>query len=532
MSQEIDSIMKQNNKGLASERQKFDLDTFHATKRRPAGTTNMSHIEIDLYNKFVMPDFNESYLHYLTGANSTLDVDFLKRGEKDMRRFAEGLAGKLTQETYTLLMNGELTMESVMKAMNIWPPNAAETKYSNLIKRFYKDSEGNIRDHKVDNNIVMEPDNLYNAVMLSHITNDHLKTAVLFQCLREVYANCTRDYVQRTLLYCNKCNPEKVVKPLEKVRHRNINEDLLPLERVHIEVFAPFEEEVDQNEPNGVPKEVKIEGKFSHVFYCRDFRTRYVWCFPLKNMKYKTLIQNIAMFFMTVLNEPPIFVESSTIDREDLQEIFEKLAETYGLKLGIGFANYTKFHAQGIKRFKTHLHRAKSECINDWLMCLKQGVYQANRIIEKQLGRQSNVLMAELAGKYDRDIRKKKLKFVEQSFAENIKTYPKSGGCVYIEDASDYEKIMTRIGYMGGNKSKKTTEFTLLEEDEEAEGPLAESEKRTETVTSAVKRKRSQKQKSTMESTDPHEEEEEEGEEEKNASIAKRRTRRSTKSKN
>ncbi|KAL3233081.1 DNA replication fork-blocking protein FOB1 [Nakaseomyces bracarensis] len=516
MSQEIESIRKQNNQAIATERQKFDLETFHATKRRPAGTTNMSHIEIELYNKFVMPDFNESYLDYLTGEESTLDIEFLKRGDKDMRRFAEGLAGKLTQETYTLLMEDKLTMESVMKAMNIWPPNAAETKYSNLIKRFYKDNEGNIRDNKVDNNIVMEPDKLYDAVMLAHITNHHLKTAVLFQCLREVYANCTRDYVQRALLYCNKCNPDRKVKPLEKVRHRNINEDLLPLERIHIEVFAPFEEENDGNEPG---KEVKIEGKFSHVFYCRDFRTRYVWCFPLKNMKYKTLVQIIATFFMTVLNEPPIFVESSTIDQEDLKEIFEKLAEKYGLKLGIGFANYTKFHAQGIKRFKTHLHRSKSECIDDWLMCLKQGVYQANRVFEKQLGKQSNVLLSELCGQYERDIRKKKTKFIEQSFAENIKTFPKSGGCVYSEDITDYQKIMERIGYLGGNRSKKSKEFPELEEEDE--------EELQETVngesSQSPKRKRSQKKSTTNANSEINDNQED--------PIAKRRPRRSTKSK-
>ena len=472
--QDVDAIMKMNGTNLPSERPKFDIDGFRATKRRPAGTSNMSSTELELYNKFVMPALDETYEDYLVGEDSTIDVDFLKRGEKDMRRFAEGLAGKLTQETYTLLMNNNLTMETVMKAMNIWPPNAAETKYSNLIKRFYKDKEGNIRDAKVDNNIVLEPDKLFNLILTAHLKNGHLKTAVLFQCLREVYANCTRDFVQTALFYCNRCNPDRYIKPIEKVRHRNINEELLPLERVHIEVFAPFEkEEGDIKQEDSQNPYIKIEGKYSHVFYCRDFRTRYVWCFPLKNMKFKTLVDNIATFFMTVLYDPPIFVESSTIDRDDLKEIIELLASKYGLKLGLGFANFTKFHAQGIKRFKTHLHRAKSECADDWLMCLKQGTYSANRVIERQLGKASNILFTELMGQFERDMRKKKLKYIEQSFSENIKTYPKSGGCIFIEHVQDYEKTMESIDRTGTYKSGRKADQLPAEDTPTSHGPVA-----------------------------------------------------------
>lgn len=213
--------------------------------------------------KFRMPKVGETLEKYGNGLNDEL----LARGRLDFIKYQESVKGQLTQEQFDLVRSSALTAENLMSTSDKLHSGNIETKFLLLKRRFYVDADGTVRDFKCDDTVVCEPESLFDLIMCGHLKNGHIHWRRLHHYLRRKYANTTRAFAQICVRYCSECNPEEVLRPYRKFRHTNIYSGLLPLERVHVEIIAPF------------PK--LIEGLYSHVLYLRDYYSRFVWMQPL-----------------------------------------------------------------------------------------------------------------------------------------------------------------------------------------------------------------------------------------------------------
>lgn len=310
---------------------------------------------------FIAPLMGESYKEY---ANSYMDMELLERGERDVLKFQESINGQVLHPIYELIRTNTLTPETLASNSDKWDKDSAESKYMFLMRRYYT-LDGVVRDRRKGDKIVCEPLCIFDLIMCAHLMNDHLTYKPIYTCLNKIYSNITRDFVQMAVRYCSSCNPDGHLRPLEKYRHKNIFKGLLPLERVHIEVFDIFDGEL-------------LSGRYSHVLYCRDYNTRFVWMAPLKNTKFKHLVSTVGTMLLDMI-KVPIFLESSTLDKQDLFDICEQLCGKYNMRIGLGTNNSSQFHINGIKRMKKLLNERKSDCVADWNMCLRYGPHHLNR---------------------------------------------------------------------------------------------------------------------------------------------------------
>lgn len=389
-------------------------------------------------SQFIYPRMGESCKEY---ANSYVNTELLERGEKDVLKYQESINGQVLQPIYELLRTESLTPETLASNSDKWDKDSAEFKYMFLKRRYYAE-DGVVKDRRKNDKIVCEPLCIFDLIMCAHLMNDHLNYKPIYTCLNKIYSNITRDFVQMAVRYCSSCNPDGRFRPLEKYRHKNIFKGILPFERVHIEIFDVFDGE-------------QISGKFSHVLYCRDYHTRFVWLRPLRNTKFKHLVSTFGALLLS-LTYIPVFIESSTLGKQDLFDICEQLCGKYGLRLGLGANESSQFHINGIKRMKKLLHNQKGECISDWNMCLRYGPFYLNNHHNTLAGGIPSNLLYCSDQMNRKDFKLKQQKTIDELPAQNVVQVSK--GLLYLEsensdpfdeeeeqyeDFSDVDNLMT-----------------------------------------------------------------------------------------
>lgn len=346
-----------------------------------------------------------------------LNLQLLGRGEREIMNYQCSLNGHLNEDVYELIRTNNLSPDT-LAALN---PNmtrlAAEPKFIFLKRRYYLDLNGLIHDHLRNDRIVCEPVFVFDMIMGCHLMNDHGTYNNVFQSLADFYSNITRDLTVKTLQYCSKCNPEEKIERLEKFKHRNIYKKVMPLERIHIELIEPFKDE-------------KIEKKYSHILYARDYHSRYVWALPVKDLKFKKIVKSLSEFLFTLMRQP-IFIETTSIPESDMFDICETIAKRYGVRIGLGTRKLSRFHCHGVTQMKRRLNLHKEECLNDWNMCLKYGVIEYNRAFNDRAGATpSDMLCSEV-----HEIGQKFKDKIEQILDDSTeKSVVKTGnGLLYIE---------------------------------------------------------------------------------------------------
>lgn len=375
---------------------------------------------VNMKGTYRVPQMGKSYLKY---AESNLNLGLLKRGEREVLRFQATVNGHLTEDTYELIRTNKLTPESLVAINPKLSKFSAEPKYIFLKRRYYLDNNGLIHDHLRKDRVVCEPIYVFDMIMGCHLMNNHGSYKGVFHSLADFYSNITRDLVNKAIQFCSICNPDEKIERLEKYKHRNIYKSIMPLERIHLEIIEPFDGD-------------KIEDKYSHILYARDYHSRYVWLLPLRSVRFKKLVNVIANFLLQLVRQP-IFIETLSLDWQDMFDICEKVAEKYQMQIGLGTRKPNNFHAAGIRQIKRKLNDHKDECLSDWNMCLKYGPIAHNRAFSDRAGAIPSDLLCS-------EVHEIGLKFkdkVEQILDDSgSKTVVKIGnGLIYLEvsDGSD-----------------------------------------------------------------------------------------------
>lgn len=368
-------------------------------------------------NDYVTPKLGEPHVTYSTDLN----VELLERGGRDFIKYLESVKGQLTQAQYELIKTDTLTLETLLAVTDGLMPSNAEAKYLFLKRRYYVDSDQIVRDHKRDDTIVCEPELMYELIVSGHLLNNHLHWRKLHRFLKSQYSNITRDFVQMCARYCSECNPQEEVKPFTKFKHTNAYQGLLPLERIHVEIFKPF------------GTDELIEEKYSHVLYCRDYHSRFVWLSPLTGITFRELVPQLTEFLLS-LPRLPIFLETTTLDRQDMFDMCEYIARKYQLAIGLGLNNSSNFYKNGIERMKYLLQTNKKKCAKDWGMCLKYGSYHNNTAYNPRIMGFSNDLLCNEVSSCGKKFKLKREKIIHELFAHNVVTLKDTGGMVYVEN--------------------------------------------------------------------------------------------------
>lgn len=260
----------------------------------------------------------ESYTEYV---DSYLNLELLERGERETPIFLESLTRQLTQKIYELIKTKSLTADTLQQISDKYDGVVAENKLLFLQRQYYVDDEGNVRDGRNNDKIYCEPKHVYDMVMATHLMNKHLRGKTLHSFLFSHFANISHAIIDWVQQFCSKCNKKGKIKPLKEYKRPDMYDKLLPMERIHIEVFEPFNGEA-------------IEGKYSYVLLCRDYRSSFMWLLPLKSTKFKHLIPVVSSLFLTFARVP-IFVTSSTLDKDDRSLALENIFQKRGLGLAL-----------------------------------------------------------------------------------------------------------------------------------------------------------------------------------------------------
>ncbi|CAR25190.1 replication fork barrier binding protein FOB1 [Lachancea thermotolerans CBS 6340] len=375
--------------------------------------------------EFDMPAVGEPIEKYHNGLN----LELLERGRLDFIKYQESVKGQLTQDQFDLVRSCSLTEDNLMTTSDKLHAGNVETKFLLLKRRYYVDADGIVRDYKCSDTVVCEPELMFDLIMCGHLKNGHLHWRRLHSYLRHNYANTTRAFAQICVKYCSQCNPEEELRPYKKFRHTNIYSGLLPLERVHVEIISPFSE--------------AIEGTYSHVLFFRDYYSRFVWMQPLKGDDVRDITKGLLATLL-LLPRIPIFIETSTIDRQDLFEACEDVAGQYSLYIGLGMSQSSTFQKNGVERLRYLLQRNEEQCLRSWYMCLKYGATNHNLNYNARiLGVPGNLLHSTVCD-YGRQFELKREDLIEKLFARNVVEIKVSGrrrGIIYLEDETSAFKM-------------------------------------------------------------------------------------------
>ena len=374
--------------------------------------------------EFLFPEVGESHKIQMEHG---LHMDLLGRGSKDLLRFQESLNSHLTQPMFDLIRTDNLTPESLANANKRWSYKSDE-KYWFLNRRYHANCDNQVIDSRKGNKILCSPNNIFDMIVCSHLINNHMTCRHVHRNLFRRFANISRDMVNAALKYCSVCNPNEEIRPLEKNKHKNSYKGLMPMERIHIEVFQVFEGK-------------KIENKYTHILYFRDYHSRFVWLFPLKKLSFKHMVNVTSTFLLTTVRLP-IYLESSTIERKDLFDMIGIIAVKYDMKLGLGSGNSDKFHVSGINSVIQLLENNKDECLKDWNMCLKFGQnFHNNKYNIKCMGIPIDLLYHEIHNS-GFQYRVKQEKTFDETFAQNVVLLNDDRGVIYIEDREYSDPII------------------------------------------------------------------------------------------
>ncbi|AMD18918.1 HBR017Wp [Eremothecium sinecaudum] len=366
---------------------------------------------------FMVPRFNLN-LYQLA---PYLDHDWLDQGRGELMKLINTLKGQLTQEIYSLIKTNMLTTQSLLNCCDKVTVATVENKYV-LLQRRYSVENGCVVDHKREDLPVVEPDNVFDTIIAAHLINDHLPWRKIHHHIKKLFANITRDFTNLAVLYCSHCNSDRNIKRFLRYKHYNINEKIMPLERCHIEVFAPFNDDGTE----------KIEGKYSHVLYCRDYHSRFVWMLPLEGITLRDLVPAVTTLLCTMIRIP-IFIETATLDRQDMFDLLEHIAKKYKLKIGLGINSGTDFQRNGVTRAKSLFAEYKDECKDDWNICLRLIINRLNQVYsDRARGIPSDLLCNQVSNIAQR-FKLKQRKIIDELFADNVVQFKEGGGMIYLE---------------------------------------------------------------------------------------------------
>ncbi|SCV04368.1 LAMI_0H15566g1_1 [Lachancea mirantina] len=377
----------------------------------PASGRENSNIGND---EFKRVKIGEPFTRYASGLNQEL----LERGRLDFFKYRDSVKGQLSQIQFELIQSNALTIDTLMSTTDTLHPKNAETKYLLLKRRFYVDSEGNVRDHKRRDSLLCDPDLIYDLIICSHLKNDHLSWRKLHHYMRHDFANITRAFVQMCTRYCSGCNPQEFVKPFTKFRHNNIYKGLMPLERVQVEILTPFER--------------PIQNKFPQLLFCRDYYSRFIWLLPLKD---QSKLTSVLATYLLSLPRMPMFLETVTIDRLVLFETCQEIARLYELFIGLGSCKFSTFQRNGINRLTVLLQNNQDACIKDWNMCLKKAASDNTAYNPRILGIPSDVFH-EAIPDYGKEFEYKRETVIDELFAKNVAVFERDRrrcGMLYLE---------------------------------------------------------------------------------------------------
>ncbi|AAS54575.2 AGR086Cp [Eremothecium gossypii ATCC 10895] len=354
--------------------------------------------------------------------DGSLEHEWIDRGRGELRKIMKTVKGQLTQEIYDLIASDTLSTQKLLECCDKVTPNTVENKYV-LLKRRYVAKGGIVIDRKRKDAPVIEPDSLFDMIMSAHLINDHMPWRKVYQHMKGLYANVTRELTNMVTGYCSHCNMDRSVRRFSRYKHYNVHEKLMPLERCHVEVFAPFDDE-------GVEK---IQGKYSHLLYCRDYHSRFIWLLPLEGIAFRYLLPALAQLLCTMIRVP-IFLETATLDRQDMFDICEVIARRYKFKIGLGLNSGTEFQKNGIKRVKQLLSEYKEECQDDWNMCLRLVLSRVNQTYADRVrGIPSDLLCNEIPN-ISMKFKQKQKKIIDQLYAHHVVHFKEAGGMIYLED--------------------------------------------------------------------------------------------------
>ena len=371
--------------------------------------------------EFFYPEVGQSYERT---ADSYLDMNMFKLGKKELNKYLKTINGQLPQPIYELIKSDTLNPDTLTSNSRFTRGNA-ETKYLYLKRRYFVGQDNDVHDKKREDRTVCQPDLLYDLIINAHLMNSHIGYQPLHAYLSKIYSNASRECIRLSVKFCSLCNSERKIPKLEKKTHVNIYKNLFPFERIHIEIFEPFKGQL-------------IEKKYSHILYCRDYHSRFVWLFPLKSIKFKQLTSAISKFFLN-LPRIPIYLETSSMERQDIFDICQRIITKYHLQLGLGIIATSTFHSNGITRMKHLLALHEDECINDWTMCLKYGSRFYNKSNVTTARGVPNELLCKEINNCSEKFEIKKKQVIEGLPLQNLVSVENGKGMIYLEEGNNIQ---------------------------------------------------------------------------------------------
>ena len=312
--------------------------------------------------KLKVPSYGMKFLRL---AGDDVDIDFLKEGEKNIVEYQSGINGHLNEELYEMVRTNTLSIDALCEMYPTWHRCTVSGKYMFLTKRYHVSEKGIIHDRNRGDKVVCEPVQVYDIIMSTHLMNDHSSFYKVYDSLTDFYANITRSLVAKAIQYCSVCNPQKELVPLRNKTLRKILNSMCSYEKIQVEIIEPFPGE-------------KIEGRYSHIMLFRDFHSRYRWIRPLKNVRFKKIVKTLGEFLLEI-PRPPMYLETMTLEWQDMFDICEEVSKRYHFSIGLGTQKPLSNLSLYIGRLKKCLERKKTECLQDWNMCVKYGVTIDNR---------------------------------------------------------------------------------------------------------------------------------------------------------
>lgn len=367
-----------------------------------------------------------------------LDQDMLIEGRLQLEKEINTVKGQLTQPIYDLLHSDALTKENLLGASDKVTNSTVENKFV-LLKRRYYVQENLLHDVKRKDLVVYEPNELFDLIMSVHVLNSHVSSKGIYNELSTFYANVTQSFCKLVTSFCSKCNESGNKISYKKFKHENIHANLIPLGRCHVEIFAPFDSAYQGNDNTD---ELKIEGKYPFVLYCRDYYSRYVWLEPLKSVTLSDLLPVMTRLLFSMIRMP-IFIDTCTLDRQDMFDVCENIARIYKIKIGLGMNSSTSFQKTGIKRMKSLFLQHKEECLHDWNMCLKLVVSRLNQNYSDRVRGVPSDLLCSTQQDLHKKFRTLQRNVISRLLGHHVVQFEEAGGMIYLEDENSPNLLLS-----------------------------------------------------------------------------------------
>lgn len=382
---------------------------------------------IDEDNRLLIPNDRNNYCPSTTEANlsifeldSYFDRDLLKTGASKFTEFQKRFKRTVSQDLYYLMINEGLLDENI----NNGPVSSMDKKKKIFLRERFSLVEGKYIMEERTKRILIEPEKVFDMIMVCHLMNDHLKNYAVTRILRKRYCNTPAMAVDFVLRYCSTCREQHahkdayqneikimdidVLKVSKQYKQVNYFDPFLPLEVLQVEVIQIFDGE-------------KIENKYEYLLFVRDFYSRFTWLRPIEdNENFKKIIDTFYLLLLE-LNRLPILIKSRSIEIKNLRKmtkvINERLDDNDNIiyyEKKVRHMHERRFLRNGITRISHILNKSKKikeECLKDWKMCLRYGSYMENRRRSRVNGGFPNELLGKFVVNIDEELSIRRVKY-------------------------------------------------------------------------------------------------------------------------